>query len=170
MKQIKARPNRKYASKRNDFEKARGIGVNIHIHRDLSNANWQEMKEVYESVGWTKHTQEVIQQVFKASNIIALALCDGRIVGFGRALSDGVFNAAIYDIVVHRDFQGRGIGKAIVEDLLDQLQHISCVHLIATTGKERFYQQTGFKKVKTAMGRYRNRDLAQEYLEEDGKR
>jgi hypothetical protein len=61
------------------------------------------MKEVYESVGWTKHTEEVIQQVFEASNVIALAFCDGRIVGVGRALSDGVFNAAIYDVVVGVD-------------------------------------------------------------------
>ncbi|WP_244401918.1 GNAT family N-acetyltransferase [Parageobacillus sp. KH3-4] len=90
---------------------------------------------------------------------------DGRIVGFGRALSDGVFNAAIYDVVVHRDFQKRGIGKAIVEDLLAQLRHVSCVHLIATTGNEPFYQQAGFKKIKTAMGRYLSRDLAREYLE-----
>lgn len=139
--------------------------MNIHIYRDLSKANWQEMKDVYESAGWTKHSEEIIQQVFEASNVVSLAVYNGRIVGFGRALSDGVFNAAIYDVVVHRDFQGRGIGKAIVEDLLDQLQHISCVHLIATTGNEPFYQQAGFKKIKTAMGRYRSRDLAREYLE-----
>jgi GNAT superfamily N-acetyltransferase len=140
--------------------------VNIHIHRDLSKANWQEMKDVYESVGWTKHSVEIIQQVFEASNVIALAVYNGRIVGFGRALSDGVFNAAIYDVVVHRDFQGHGIGKAIIEDLLEQLKHVSCVHLIANTGKEEFYQKAGLKKLKTAMARYRNFDLAQEYLEE----
>jgi GNAT superfamily N-acetyltransferase len=140
--------------------------VNIHIHRDLSKANWQEMKDVYESVGWTKHSVEIIQQVFEASNVIALAVYNGRIVGFGRALSDGVFNAAIYDVVVHRDFQGHGIGKAIIEDLLEQLKHVSCVHLIANTGKEEFYQKAGLKKLKTAMARYRNFDLAREYLEE----
>ncbi|MED4968326.1 GNAT family N-acetyltransferase [Parageobacillus toebii] len=141
--------------------------MNIHVYRDLSKANWQEMKDVYESVGWTKHSEEIIQQVFEASDVIALAVYNGRIVGFGRALSDGVFNAAIYDVVVHRDFQGHGIGKAIIEDLLEQLKHVSCVHLIATTGKEKFYQKAGLKKLKTAMARYRNRDLAREYLEED---
>ncbi|ALF10720.1 GNAT family N-acetyltransferase [Parageobacillus thermoglucosidasius] len=144
--------------------------MDFYIDRDLSKANWREMKDVYESVGWTKHTEEVIQRVFQASNVIALAFYDGRIVGFGRALSDGVFNAAVYDVVVHRDFQKRGIGKAIVEDLLAQLSHVSCVHLIATTGNEPFYQQTGFKKMKTAMGRYRSCDLAREYLEEEEKR
>ncbi|WP_143415602.1 GNAT family N-acetyltransferase [Geobacillus sp. E263] len=141
--------------------------MNIHVYRDLSKANWQEMKDVYESAGWTKHSEEIIQQVFEASDVIALAVYNGRIVGFGRALSDGVFNAAIYDVVVHRDFQGHGIGKAIIEDLLEQLKHVSCVHLIATTGKEKFYQKVGLKKLKTAMARYRNFDLAREYLEED---
>lgn len=103
-----------------------------HIERNLQNADWNRMKEIYESVGWAKHTEEIIQRVFQASNIVALAFSEGRLVGFGRALSDGVFNAAIYDVVVHRDDQGRGIGKAIVEDLLSQLEAVSCVHLIST--------------------------------------
>jgi hypothetical protein len=53
----------------------------IEISHDLSKANWQQMKQVYESVGWTKHSEEIIQQVFQASNVIVLAFCDGRIVG-----------------------------------------------------------------------------------------
>ncbi len=136
-----------------------------HIERNLQNADWNRMKEIYESVGWAKHTEEIIQRVFQASNIVALAFSEGRLVGFGRALSDGVFNAAIYDVVVHRDDQGRGIGKAIVEDLLAQLEAVSCVHLIFTTGNEPFYMKTGFRKAKTALARYQSAELATQYLE-----
>jgi predicted N-acetyltransferase YhbS len=135
------------------------------IERDLQQADWKRMKEIYESVGWTKHTEEIIERVFRASNVVALAFFDGRLVGFGRALSDGVFNAAIYDVVVHRDEQGRGIGKALVEDLLAQLESVSCVHLISTTGNEPFYMRAGFRKAKTALARYRSAELAAQYLE-----
>ncbi|MED5051511.1 GNAT family N-acetyltransferase [Anoxybacillus rupiensis] len=137
----------------------------VQIVRDIANTNWTKMREIYESVGWVKHTEPIIQRVFQASHIVALAFCSGRLVGFGRALSDGVFNAAIYDVVVHRDYQGKGIGKAIMKDLLEQLDAISCIHLISTIGNEPFYIQSGFRKAKTAFARYRSMDLAQIYLE-----
>jgi hypothetical protein len=73
--------------------------MDVKIHCDFSNANLDEMKEIYCSVGWTKHTTEIIKKVFEASNVIALAKVNGRIIGLGRAMTDGVFNAAIYDVV-----------------------------------------------------------------------
>jgi len=38
-------------------------------------------------------------------------------------MTDGVFNAAIYDVVVHRDFQRQGIAKKIMKFLLDKLSN-----------------------------------------------
>jgi ribosomal protein S18 acetylase RimI-like enzyme len=91
----------------------RGIDMDLKIHHNFDSANIDEMREVYESVGWMKHTNEIIRQVFEASNVIAIVTVNGRIIGFGRAMTDGVFNAAIYDIVVHRDFQRQGIGEKL---------------------------------------------------------
>lgn len=139
--------------------------MDMEIHSDFTNANLDEMKEIYTSVGWTKHTNEIIRQVFEASNVVALVKVNGRIIGIGRGMTDGVFNAAIYDVVVHRDFQGQGIAKKIMEFLLDKLCNVSCVHLISTTGNEGFYRKLGLKKLKTGMARYLNPSLSDEYLE-----
>lgn len=139
--------------------------MNLEIHTDFNNADLDEMKEVYASVGWMKHTNEIIQQVFETSNVIAIVKVDGRIVGFGRGMTDGIFNAAIYDVVVHKDFQGQGIAKKIMEFLLEKLSNVSCVHLISTTGNEGFYRKHGFKQLKTGMARYLNQSLSDEYLE-----
>lgn len=139
--------------------------MNLEIQSDFTNVNIEEMKEVYASVGWLKHTNEVIQQVFEASNVIAIVKVNGRIVGIGRGITDEVFNGAIYDVVVHKDFQGQGIAKKIMEFLLDRLSNVSCVHLISTTGNEGFYRKLGFKKLKTGMARYLNPSLSDEYLE-----
>ncbi|MFD0824192.1 GNAT family N-acetyltransferase [Neobacillus sp. M.A.Huq-85] len=139
--------------------------MELQIHHEFSQINLEEMREVYESVDWTKHTNEIIKQVFEASNVRVFASVNGRTVGFGRALSDGVFNAAIYDIVVHKEFQKLGMAKRIIEDLLDQLKNISCIHFISTTGNEEFYRKAGFKKIKTGMARYLNPVLDSEYLE-----
>ncbi|MFD0824546.1 GNAT family N-acetyltransferase [Neobacillus sp. M.A.Huq-85] len=139
--------------------------MDIEIHSDFANANLDEMKDVYASVGWTKHTNAIIRHVFETSNVVALVKVNGRIIGIGRGMTDGVFNAAIYDVVVHRDFQRQGIAKKIMEFLLDMLRNVSCVQLISTTGNVGFYQKLGLKKLKTGMGRYLNPSLSHEYLE-----
>ncbi|KQL54031.1 GCN5 family acetyltransferase [Heyndrickxia shackletonii] len=139
--------------------------MNVIFQEDLSNVNWTEMKQVYQSVGWNKHTEEIIQSVFQASNVIVIVRDEMRIVGFGRALTDGVFNAAIYDVVVHKHFQGKGIAKQIIMHLTRRLEGVSCIHLISTTGNEAFYEKMGFQKLKTGMARYLNSSLAEEYLE-----
>jgi ribosomal protein S18 acetylase RimI-like enzyme len=139
--------------------------MDIEIQSEFANANLDEIKDVYASVGWMKHTNEIIRQVFEASNVVALVKVNGRIIGIGRGMTDGVFNAAIYDVVVHRDFQRQGIAKKIMEFLLDKLSNISCVHLISTTGNEGFYRKLRLKKLKTGMARYLNPSLSDEYLE-----
>lgn len=138
--------------------------MKIKIIHSIGEINWEEIRDVYQSVGWNKHTIEIIKQIFQNSNVISFVSVDDRIVGIGRAISDGVFNAAIYDIVVHKDFQKLGIAKKIVNDLLNRLNHISCVHLIATTGNVEFYHKLGFKETKTGMARYLSQALANEYL------
>jgi len=139
--------------------------MEICINSDFSTANLDEMKKVYASVGWTKHTNEIIKQVFEASNVKALVTFNDGIIGVGRAMTDGVFNAAIYDAVVHRDFQRQGIAKKIMEFFLDKLSNVSCIHLISTTGNEEFYRKLGLKKLKTGMARFLYPSLRDEYLE-----
>ncbi|MGG2087374.1 GNAT family N-acetyltransferase [Priestia aryabhattai] len=90
------------------------------------------MKEIYRSVGWKNHDEEKIKKIFQSSNVVAIAYDENKITGFGRSLSDGVFNAAIYDVVVDEHYQNKGIGKKIIENLLNQLKDISCVHLVQT--------------------------------------
>ncbi|MBP0725334.1 GNAT family N-acetyltransferase [Bacillus sp. RG28] len=139
--------------------------MKFQIHNNVSNLNLNDIKEVYHSVGWTKHTNEIIKQIFESSNVIAIVTVDDRVVGIGRAMSDGVFNAAIYDVVVHNDYQKQGIGKRIMEYLLEKLKNVSCIHLISTTGNEEFYRKFGLKKTKTGMARYLNPVLTEEYLD-----
>ena len=140
--------------------------MDLKIHSDFSKVNLDEMKVIYASVGWTKHTKEIIKQVFEASNVSVFVTVNGRIVGFGRAMTDGLFNAVIYDVLVHPKFQKQGIARQIMEYLLAKLSNISCVHLISTTENTGFYKKLGLKRTKTGMARYLNPNLASEYLEQ----
>ncbi|MEN3779016.1 MULTISPECIES: GNAT family N-acetyltransferase [Priestia] len=139
--------------------------MKISFLHSIENVEWSRMKEIYHSVGWENHNEEKIKKVFQSSNVVAIAYDEDNIAGFGRALSDGVFNAAIYDVVVDEHYQNKGIGQKIIENLLAQLKDISCVHLVSTSGNEEFYKKAGFRKMKTGMARYLNPSLAEEYLQ-----
>ncbi|WP_397538492.1 GNAT family N-acetyltransferase [Rummeliibacillus pycnus] len=137
----------------------------ITIKYGLDQQDLAILKDIYQSVGWMKHDESIIEKVFNSSTHKVFVMEDLKIIGFARALSDGVFNAAIYDVVVHKDFQNKGIARIALEDLLNQLKHVSCIQLIATTGNDTFYEKFGFKRLKTGMAIYQNEDLANEYLE-----
>ncbi|MGG0463820.1 GNAT family N-acetyltransferase [Priestia aryabhattai] len=139
--------------------------MKISLSSSIENIEWSRMKDIYHSVGWKKHDEEKIKKVFQSSNVVAIAYDENKIVGFGRALSDGVFNAAIYDVVIDEQYQNKGIGQKIIENLLAPLNDISCVHLVSTAGNEEFYKKAGFRKMKTGMARYLKPALAEEYLE-----
>ncbi|MGG0585913.1 GNAT family N-acetyltransferase [Priestia megaterium] len=139
--------------------------MKVSFSNSIENVEWSRMKEIYRSVGWKNHDEEKVKKVFQSSNVVAVAYDENKIVGFGRALSDGVFNAAIYDVVVDKHYQNQGIGQQIIENLLAQLNDISCVHLVSTAGNEEFYRKAGFRKMKTGMVRYLKPALEEEYLE-----
>lgn len=83
-----------------------------------------------------------------------------RLVGFGRATSDGVHRAVLWDVVVAGDLQGRGLGRQVVQALLKSapLRNAERIYLM-TTNSAGFYKQIGFDEVKTQALLVKNNDL-----------
>ena len=71
-----------------------------------------------------------------------------RLVGFGRATSDGVFRAVLWDVVVADDEQGQGLGRQLVQALLAsrKLNGVERVYLM-TTNSTCFYKRLGFEMI-----------------------
>lgn len=101
--------------------------------------------ETYQSVGWLKHDKDKIRKIFENSTHVVLAIYDNKVIGFARALSDGVFNAAIYDLVVNKDFQNNQIGMHMFKHILKEIGSVSCIHLISTIDNLEFYQKLDLK-------------------------
>ena len=81
-----------------------------------------------------------------AGSQVVVSLWRGkRMVGFGRANSDGIHRAVLWDIVVAGDLQGRGLGRRVVEALMasSRLRHVERIYLM-TTNSSGFYEQLGF--------------------------
>ena len=77
---------------------------------------------------------------------------DGRIVGMGRAISDGVSDAYIQDVAVLKSERGTGAGSAIIRALQKKLKGdgIKWLGLIAQDNSAAFYARLGFKELKRA--------------------
>ncbi len=67
-------------------------------------------------------------------------------IGMGRALSDLSSDAYIQDVVVLRDYRGRGIGRQIIRTLITCLKEhgVDWIGLIGEPGTHRFYESLGF--------------------------
>ena len=142
-----------------------GVEVNINYEYGLDIKDVDELIQTYHDNGWTGHDQEKVITIFNIATHVIIAKYQGKVVGFARAMSDGVFNAAIYDVMVNIAHQKQGIGQEIIRKMLTYLGELYCVHLIATTGYESFYRQLGFKKLKTGMAIYTNEKLKDEYTD-----
>ena len=68
---------------------------------------------------WAKdRTIQQIKQMLANSNVIITVWKNNNLVGFGRATTDQVYRAVLWDIVVSKDLQRVGLGKVIVEEIL----------------------------------------------------
>jgi ribosomal protein S18 acetylase RimI-like enzyme len=69
-----------------------------------------------------------------------------RMIGFARATSDGIYRATIWDVVIHPDYQGAGLGRKLVQKVLShpKLSHVERVYLM-TTHQQAFYEKIGFE-------------------------
>ena len=86
--------------------------------------------------------------MLESSNLI-FALCDtlnGRLVAFARVLTDGVFKAFIFDVIVAADVRNEGLGRRLIEAIADcpDLKDVRHFELHCLPELVPFYQKMGF--------------------------
>ena len=69
-----------------------------------------------------------------------------RLIGFARATSDGIYRATIWDVVIHPEYRGAGLGRKLVETVLShpRMNRVERVYLM-TTHQQSFYERIGFE-------------------------
>ena len=133
----------------------------------IDSIDWKALGDLYEEVGLVaqlgkKRDLEKIRQAFQGSYKVVTAWKEGKLVGAGRLISDGLCYGTVYDVGVLESCRGEGVGKGIMEALLKGNEHL-LVYLTSTFGNEDFYKKLGFKKHKTAYAKYPHES---EYLEQ----
>ena len=84
------------------------------------------------------------------SNPVIAVWDEQELIGFARATSDGVYRATIWDVVIHPEYQGSGLGSKLVETILSHpcIHRVERVYLM-TTHQQKFYQRIGFQQNST---------------------
>ncbi len=108
----------------------------------------QEYFVLFETTGWNDEyhlTPLDLAQALKESAFLVSVYDEGRLIGFGRAVSDSI-HAMIYDLIVTPDYQRQGIGGEILDRLVKRCQaaDIRDIQLFAATGKRQLYERHGF--------------------------
>ncbi|HET9142419.1 GNAT family N-acetyltransferase [Actinophytocola sp.] len=70
----------------------------------------------------------------------------GRMIGFARALSDGVALAYLADLFVVDDARGLGVGKSLVREMIDNGPGARFRWMLHTADAHGLYAQFGFQK------------------------
>jgi ribosomal protein S18 acetylase RimI-like enzyme len=129
--------------------------MKIDIVYDCSETDWKAVSETLKRVGMAYEEPDVHKKAFEASHTAVFVYKDSQLIGFGRAISDGAYQAAVYDVAVVPEFQKMGIGGIIMEKILERLSGCNVI-LYARPGKEEFYRRLGLRKMKTGMALFRN--------------
>ena len=98
---------------------------------------------------WAKNrTINDLKKCLANSDVIISLWVGNEIVGFGRALTDGIYRGVLWDIVIDQNHQGKGYGKLIVKNLLSskKIKNTKKLYLM-TTNKKLFYSYFDFKEV-----------------------
>ena len=118
--------------------------------------DWEELSALYRAAPLGDKKAAHLQTVFSNSRYVCFAYDAGRLVGAGRVLADGADCAYLCDIAVLPSHQGTGLGKQIVDGLVEKSRGHRKIILYAVPGKEPFYRRFGFLRMRTAMAIFEN--------------
>lgn len=110
--------------------------------------------DLYESVGWTAYTSKptLMAQLLPNSLYYRIARYNSTLVGLIRVVGDGVSIVYVQDLLVHPEYQGCGLGKTLLNHILDKYKEVRQVVLLTDDleSTRLFYESCGFRNAKEA--------------------
>ncbi len=135
--------------------------MSLHVAFTCSGVDWGIVSGILQRVGMAFYEPDVHRKAFENSHTTVFVYDGEQLVGFGRAISDDAYQAAVYDMAVAPEYQGEGIGSSMMEHLLNRLQHCNII-LYSAVGKEPFYEKMGLRRMKTGMALFKKAAEMQE--------
>ena len=111
----------------------------------------RDLMELYRHEWWTdaRRADDVARMLEHTDLLVGVcAEPGGKLVGFTRVLTDRVYKALIFDVIVAQAHRGAGLGRRLVQYVLDHpmLADVRHVELYCKPELIPFYEQWGFSK------------------------
>ena len=121
----------------------------LEVIDNCEEVDFEEVNHILNFYGLSDLDTPTQEKVFRNSYVTVFLRYKDKIVGVGRAISDGITHASIYNIAVRDEYRGQGIGKVIVDEILKRVE--GCNVTLYTSPKHiGLYEHWGFKRLKTA--------------------
>ena len=108
----------------------------------------EQLQVLLRQTGWAKdRNSEQIHTMLEGTAVILGVWEDDHLVGFARAISDGIYRALIDDVVVEESKRGMGIGSELMQRLVERLTEIGIQQVLLRCREDTvpFYERHGFE-------------------------
>ena len=127
--------------------------MDLTLQFDCSGIAWAELEALFKAAGLGGRAGDKLRRAFENSQLVCFAWDGARLIGASRALTDWEYHAAIYDAAVLPEYQGYGLGRRIMQALIDRLP-VWRYMLVTEDKNVGFYQKLGFEEIRIVMARF----------------
>ena len=111
----------------------------------------EELERLFLSVDWSSgHYPDKLVTAMKNFSTVISAWDNDRLVGMICAMDDGVMTAYVHYLLVEPDYQGKAIGRRLVEMVKEKYKDYLRIVVIAYNKEMKFYENCGFEKSDTS--------------------
>jgi ribosomal protein S18 acetylase RimI-like enzyme len=125
--------------------------------RDIRESELEAARRLLCAAGWTDSVANPVEfrELVSRSSRSIVALENGEVIGFLRALTDGMSNGYISMVVVAENHRRKGVGRALVESVMGSNRNMTWVLRAGPDDIAEFYEKIGFVRSQVAMERVR---------------
>jgi GNAT superfamily N-acetyltransferase len=130
---------------------------NIEIVETINDNFTNQLASLYENVWFTQNRKkEDIKTMLSHSYLTLGFVKSDELIGFCRVISDGIFKAFLFDVIVKEEYQNKGIGRIIIETTVNhkKLINIKHIELYCPDRITPFYKKLGFDTRTALLMRY----------------
>ncbi len=120
--------------------------MDIHISETRA-ISIDQILALYKANKWSAAEKpETLHRALLASHTLVTAWDGSTLAGLGNAISDGHLVVYYPHLLVLPRYQGKGIGRMIMDRLREKYRHFHMQMLTADAGAVEFYKKAGFSK------------------------